>query len=30
MDSQNDYWLSKDFIAELLFRLPSYIFWICD
>ncbi len=27
MDSQNDYWLNKEFMAELLFRLPSYVFW---
>jgi PAS domain S-box-containing protein len=27
MSSQDNYWLSKEFIAELLFRLPSYVFW---
>lgn len=25
--NEEQYWLNKEFIAELLFRLPSYIFW---
>ena len=26
-ENKDPYWLNQEFIAELLFRLPSYIFW---